>query len=214
MAKEMKAVIRAEVDPSGVVRGVNDVNRQLGKINKATAATAIATGIQGVSSALAMMRNVLEQIDRRNLEIQEIASRFSPQARAAQMQTELAKMRQSMALGPVMASEMQAIEQVKQRAISSETQRLMAAPAGSQAAAEDFKSFFTEMADRLREYPGRVLGGGPIANPVANPIRRFFNPLGDDFLSGQGLAGGMGSARGMSYAEKTARGIEKMAREN
>jgi hypothetical protein len=49
---------------------------------------------------------------------------------------------------------------------------------------------------------------------VANPIARFFNPLGSDFLSGQGLAGGMGSARGMSYAEKTARGIEKMAREN
>ena len=90
----------------------------------------------------------------------------------------------------------------------------MGAPAGSQVAAEDFKSFFTEMKNRLLEYPGRVLGGGPIMNPSANPIRRFWNPLGDDFLSGQGLAGGMGSARGMSYAEKTARGIEKMAREN
>jgi len=217
MAKEMKAVIRAEVDPRGVVSGVNEVNRQLGKINKAASASALATSFTAVGQAFNMARQVLDAIDRRQMAIQDMARKFSPDARGAEMMTEQAKIQQSLALGKQFGPELAQIEQMKQANIAAETARLQQMGTGSMAGAEDFKMFMGEMLNRTQEIPMRIMGGGSVVNPSANPVKRFFNPFGDDFLSGQGLAGGRGSARGMPYedaAARTARAVESMAKGN
>lgn len=217
MAKEMKAVIRAEVDPRGVVSGVNEVNRQLGKINKAASASAMATSFTAIGQAFNMARQVLDAIDRRQMAIQDMARRFSPGARGAEMMTEQAKIQQSLTLGRQFEPELVQIEQMRQANIAAETARLQQMGTGSMAASEDFKAFVSEMTNRVLESPGRIMGGGGVVNPNANPIRRFYNPFGDDFLSGQSLAGGRGSARGMPYedaAARTARAVESMAKGN
>ena len=217
MAKEMKAVIRAEVDPRGVVSGVNEVNRQLGKINKAATTSALATSFTAIGQAFNMARQVLDAIDRRQMAIQDMARKFSPGARAAEMMTEQAKIQQSLTLGKMMEPELVQIEQMRQANIASETARLQQMGAGSMVGSEDFKSFFREMINRSQEIPGRIIGGGPVVNPNMNPVKRFWNPFGDDFLSGQSLAGGRGSARGMPYedaAARTARAVESMAKGN
>lgn len=217
MAKEMKAVIRAEVDPRGVVSGVNEVNRQLGKINKAATTSALATSFTAIGQAFNMARQVLDAIDRRQMAIQDMARRFSPGARGAEMMTEQAKIQQSLTLGRQFEPELVQIEQMRQANIAAETARLQQMGTGSMAAAEDFKAFVSEMTNRVLESPGRIIGGGGVVNQNANPIRRFYNPFGDDFLSGQSLAGGRGSARGMPYedaAARTARAVESMAKGN
>lgn len=217
MAKEMKAVIRAEVDPRGVVSGVNEVNRQLGKINKAATTSALATSFTAIGQAFNMARQVLDAIDRRQMAIQDMARRFSPGARGAEMMTEQARIQQSLTLGRQFEPELVQIEQMRQANIAAETARLQQMGAGSMAATEDFKAFVSEMTNRVLESPGRIMGGGGIVNPNPNPIRRFYNPFGDDFLSGQALAGGRGSARFMPYetaAERTARAVESMAKGN
>lgn len=217
MAKEMKAVIRAEVDPRGVVSGVNEVNRQLGKINKAATTSALATSFTAIGQAFNMARQVLDAIDRRQMAIQDMARRFSPGARGAEMMTEQAKIQQSLTLGRQFEPELVQIEQMRQANIAAETARLQQMGTGSMAASEDFKAFVSEMTNRVLESPGRIMGGGGVVNPNVNPIRRFYNPFGDDFLSGQSLAGGRGSARGMPYedaAARTARAVESMAKGN
>jgi hypothetical protein len=213
----MKAVIRAEVDPRGVVSGVNEVNRQLGKINKAATTSALATSFTAIGQAFNMARQVLDAIDRRQMAIQDMARKFSPEARGAEMMTEQAKIQQSLALGKMMGPELAQIEQMKQANIAAETARILQSGAGQSAAYEDLKAFRDEMIDRTLEIPGRIVGGGPVANPNMNPAKRFWNPFGDDFLSGQSLAGGRGSARGMPYedaAARTARAVESMAKGN
>ena len=217
MAKEMKAVIRAEVDPRGVVSGVNEVNRQLGKINKAATTSALATSFTAIGQAFNMARQVLDAIDRRQMAIQDMARRFSPGARGAEMMTEQAKIQQSLTLGKMMEPELVQIEQMRQANIAAETARLQQMGTGSMAGSEDLKLFWDEMINRSQEIPGRIIGGGPVVNPNMNPAKRFWNPFGDDFLSGQSLAGGRGSARGMPYedaAARTARAVESMAKGN
>lgn len=59
--RSMKAVIRAEVDPSGVVRGVQTATRELEKLNRTAARTALASG---VTAAMQVGRGVVDVTQR------------------------------------------------------------------------------------------------------------------------------------------------------
>lgn len=59
--RSMKAVIRAEVDPSGVVRGVQTASRELEKLNRTAARTAMASGI---TAAMQVGRGVIDVTQR------------------------------------------------------------------------------------------------------------------------------------------------------
>lgn len=221
MAKEMKAVIRAEVDPRGVVRGVNEVNKQLDRINKGVMQTSVATSFSAAFSVLQQTANIImsavRAIDRRQQEIMEMAGRFAPEAVAGRMMTEAAKVRRDVELGKTFGPELGEIEKIRQHEIRKETERLKSMGSGGLAATEDFKMFWDEIYNRVTENPSRIMGDGAVVNPNANPIRRYYDPTGDDFLSGQSLAGGRGSARGMPYEsvpERQARAMEKLAKED
>ena len=58
MAREMKAVIRAEMDPSGVVKGVARAQAELRKLNAAAASAAFNTGATAAMAAAQMAARV------------------------------------------------------------------------------------------------------------------------------------------------------------
>lgn len=56
--RSMKAVIRAEVDPSGVVRGVNTATRELERLNQTSRRISIAAGVSAAIEASRVMVNM------------------------------------------------------------------------------------------------------------------------------------------------------------
>lgn len=111
MAREMKAVIKAEVDPSGVVRGVNQVNSQLDKLNRSASMTSMATGVSAafnmMQAAFAVGQRAMQAINTRVDDLMETTAKFDLNAYNAKVQAEVAKIqadkRIASALGPAVA---------------------------------------------------------------------------------------------------------------
>jgi hypothetical protein len=101
--KSEKVVIWAEVDPRGVVSGVNATNRELDKLNKtakrgATAA-GITAGIDAAQGAYGMIMRVIQMVDRRVEELNAMAVKYSPEAMAANAKLQVAKIESEVAIG-------------------------------------------------------------------------------------------------------------------
>jgi hypothetical protein len=111
MAREMKAVIRAEVDPSGVVRGVNAVNSQLDRLNRTASMASMATGVTAafntMQAAFAIGQRAMNAINTRVDDLMETTAKFDLNAYNAKVQSEIAKIqadkRIAAALGPAIA---------------------------------------------------------------------------------------------------------------
>ncbi len=111
MAREMKAVIRAEVDPSGVVKGVNQVNSQLDRLNRSASMTSMATGVSAafnmMQAAFAIGQRAMQAINNRVDDLMETTAKFDLNAYNAKVQAEIAKIqadkRIASALGPAVA---------------------------------------------------------------------------------------------------------------
>lgn len=193
MAKDVKAVIRAEVDPSGVVRGVAAVNRELQKINRSTGTTALASSFSMAQMAFGMIRQAFNAIDGRMQEIAKMSTRFSPEALRAGADTQYASIRQEMELGKALGLDVAGMERVKQRAMEEETARLKAAGGGQLAASESLKSDAGSALNKVLELPGNF-AADPTPNMVHDDVSRWWSGT-----SGAELSGGVGSARGMPY---------------
>jgi hypothetical protein len=87
--KSMKAVIRAEVDPSGVIKGVAATNRELQKLNSKTSAIAIGASFNMAQTGFAMLMQGFQMMDRRMTEMAAQSSRFSSEAQRGIMQTKM-----------------------------------------------------------------------------------------------------------------------------
>jgi len=93
--KSMKAVIRAEVDPSGVVRGVAAANRELQKLNATSAKAALASGISATIDAgqvaFGAIRSAVTALDKRADDLTKITTTFNVDAANAATQSEIEK---------------------------------------------------------------------------------------------------------------------------
>ena len=87
--KSMKAVIRAEVDPSGVIKGVAATNRELEKLNKKTSAIAVGASFSMAQQGFAILVQGFQMMDRRMSEMTAQASRFSSEAQRGIMRTKM-----------------------------------------------------------------------------------------------------------------------------
>lgn len=193
MAKEMKAVIRAEVDPSGVVRGVAAVNRELQKVSRSTGTTALASTFQMAQMGFSVIQNAFMAVDRRMQEIAKISKRFSPEAQRAAAETQYASIQQEIALGKSLGLGVAGMERVKQRAMAEETARLSAMGPDQMVAGESFKQDAITAWNRMLELPGAI-AANPMPNFVQDDVSRWWTGT-----SGAALAGGVGSTRGMPY---------------
>lgn len=101
--KSMKAVIQAEVDPSGVVKGVAATNKELQKLNRTATSAQIATGISAgismISSGYAAISGFLNKIDARVQELNAMAVKYSPEAMRANGELMVAKSKSEIAIG-------------------------------------------------------------------------------------------------------------------
>lgn len=109
--KSMKAVISAEVDPRGVVKGVAATTKELEKLNRSAKQSALASGISAgidaAQSAFGMINRVIQMVDKRVEELKAMAVKYSPEAMIANANLQVAKIQSEIeiakAVGPGVA---------------------------------------------------------------------------------------------------------------
>jgi hypothetical protein len=115
--KSMKAVIRAEVDPSGVIKGVAATNRELAKLNSKTSAIAVGASFNMAQMGFQMLMSVFRMMDRRVTEMAQMSTRFSPEAQRGVMQTKMLELRREQFMAKNFGLDVAGSERVKREGI-------------------------------------------------------------------------------------------------
>ena len=132
--KSMKAVIRAEVDPSGVIKGVAATNRELAKLNSKTSAIAVGASFNMAQMGFQMLMGAFRIMDRRMTEMAQMSTRFSPEAQRGVMETQIAKINQEIEMAKAYGLDVAGVERAKRKGIQERTQGDVAAAGGGQLA--------------------------------------------------------------------------------
>ena len=132
--KSMKAVIRAEVDPSGVIKGVAATNRELAKLNSKTSAIAVGASFNMAQQGFQMLMGAFQMIDRRMNEMAQMSTRFSPEAQRGVMETQIAKINQEIEMAKAYGGDVAGVERAKRQGITERTRSNVSAAGGGQLA--------------------------------------------------------------------------------
>jgi hypothetical protein len=132
--KSMKAVIRAEVDPKGVIKGVAATNRELSKLNSKTSAIAVGASFNMAQMGFQMLMGAFRIIDRRMTEMAQMSTRFSPEAQRGVMETQIAKINQEIEMAKAYGLDVAGVERAKRQGITQRTQSDVSAAGGGQLA--------------------------------------------------------------------------------
>ena len=152
--KSMKAVIRAEVDPSGVIKGVAATNRELAKLNSKTSAIAVGASFNMAQMGFQMLMGAFRIMDRRMTEMAQMATRFSPEAQRGVMETQIAKINQEIEMAKAYGLDVAGVERTKRQGISERTRGDVSAAGGGQLAfteslKQSAESMFNESMNQL-----------------------------------------------------------------
>ena len=152
--KSMKAVIRAEVDPSGVIKGVAATNRELAKLNSKTSAIAVGASFNMAQQGFQMLMGVFRIMDRRMTEMAQMSTRFSPEAQRGVMETQIAKINQEIEMAKAYGLDVAGVERTKRQGISERTRGDVSAAGGGQLAfteslKQSAESMFNESMNQL-----------------------------------------------------------------
>jgi len=132
--KSMKAVIRAEVDPKGVIKGVAATNRELAKLNSKTSAIAVGASFNMAQMGFQMLMGAFRIMDRRMTEMAQMSTRFSPEAQRGVMETQIAKINQEIEMAKAYGLDVAGVERAKRQGITQRTQSDVSAAGGGQLA--------------------------------------------------------------------------------
>jgi hypothetical protein len=132
--KSMKAVIRAEVDPKGVIKGVAATNRELSKLNSKTSAIAVGASFNMAQMGFQMLMGAFRIMDRRMTEMAQMSTRFSPEAQRGVMETQIAKINQEIEMAKAYGLDVAGVERAKRQGITQRTQSDVSAAGGGQLA--------------------------------------------------------------------------------
>jgi hypothetical protein len=130
----MKAVIRAEVDPKGVIKGVAATNRELSKLNSKTSAIAVGASFNMAQMGFQMLMGAFRILDRRMTEMAQMSTRFSPEAQRGVMETQIAKINQEIEMAKAYGLDVAGVERAKRQGITQRTQSDVSAAGGGQLA--------------------------------------------------------------------------------
>lgn len=152
--KSMKAVIRAEVDPSGVIKGVAATNRELAKLNSKTSAIAVGASFNMAQMGFQMLMGAFRIMDRRMTEMAQMSTRFSPEAQRGVMETQIAKINQEIEMAKAYGLDVAGVERTKRQGISERTRGDVSAAGGGQLAfteslKQSAESMFNESMNQL-----------------------------------------------------------------
>lgn len=191
--KSMKAVIRAEVDPSGVIKGVAATNRELQKLNSKTSAIAIGASFNMAQQGFQILMSAFQMIDRRMQEITALSSRFSPEAQRGIMETTMAKINDEIKYAKAFGPDVAGAERAKRSGMEARTATdLASAGSGQIAFSESMKQSGQTLFDKMID--GVVM-------TFTDPAKRFSTAGISDTLSNFGLGlgtSGQEATRGMS----------------
>jgi hypothetical protein len=191
--KSMKAVIRAEVDPSGVIKGVAATNRELAKLNSKTSAIAVGASFNMAQMGFQMLMGAFRILDRRMTEMAQMSTRFSPEAQRGVMETQIAKINQEIEMAKAYGLDVAGVERAKRQGITQRTQSDVSAAGGGQLA-------FTESLKQSAETMFNE-GMNQFTMSFTDPGKKFsmenLSNLNNQFLfgtSGQEKTAGMSDA--------------------
>jgi hypothetical protein len=128
--KSMKAVIRAEVDPSGVIKGVAATNRELAKLNSKTSAIAVGASFNMAQMGFQMLMSVFRVMDRRVTEMAAMSTRFSPEAQRGVMQTKMLELQRERFMAENFGLDVAGSERVKREGIQRRAEQDVASGTG------------------------------------------------------------------------------------
>jgi hypothetical protein len=191
--KSMKAVIRAEVDPSGVIKGVAATNRELAKLNSKTSAIAVGASFNMAQQGFQMLMGAFRIMDRRMTEMAQMSTRFSPEAQRGVMETQIAKINQEIEMAKAFGLDVAGVERAKRQGITERTQADVAAAGGGQMA-------FTESMKQSGETLFNKMIDGVIMT-FTDPAKKFSMQNISNDLSNFGLGlgtSGQEATKGMS----------------
>jgi hypothetical protein len=191
--KSMKAVIRAEVDPKGVIKGVAATNRELAKLNSKTSAIAVGASFNMAQMGFQMLMGAFRILDRRMTEMAQMSTRFSPEAQRGVMETQIAKINQEIEMAKAYGLDVAGVERAKRQGITQRTQSDVSAAGGGQLA-------FTESLKQSAETMFNE-GMNQFTMSFTDPGKKFsmenLSNLNNQFLfgtSGQEKTAGMSDA--------------------
>ena len=206
--KSMKSVIYAEMDTSGIVRGVAKTTAELGKLNRTAKSGAMAAGVtaglQAAQGAYTLIGRVIDQIDRRYLEIQAMSVKFSPEASAAKSRMTGAQTNADIDIGKAAGLGVAADLASQQKTLEERAKAARQNPGGvaaGEAAYGVLKASALNAGVTFGEAAMKSIGDpwneqGPIS-AMLDQAKTFEYMFGS--TTGADLAGGVGSARGMPY---------------
>ena len=182
--KSMKAVIRAEVDPKGVIKGVAATNRELSKLNSKTSAIAVGASFNMAQMGFQMLMGAFRIMDRRMTEMAQMSTRFSPEAQRGVMETQIAKINQEIEMAKAYGLDVASVERAKRQGITERTQIDVAAAGGGQMAATE------SMKQSGQTLFNKMIDG--VITTFTDPAKKFSTAGISDALSNFGL--GLGTS--------------------
>lgn len=164
--KSMKAVIRAEVDPSGVIKGVAATNRELAKLNSKTSAIAVGASFNMAQMGFQMLMGAFRIMDRRMTDLAAMSTRFSPEAQRGVMQTKMLELRREQFMANTFGIDVAGAERSKREGIQRRAQADVSGGAGQ-------ISFFESLKQDAMSFGNELLGSA--AQGISDP-EEFLKP--------------------------------------
>jgi hypothetical protein len=187
--KSMKAVIRAEVDPSGVIKGVAATNRELAKLNSKTSAIAVGASFNMAQMGFQMLMSVFRMMDRRVTEMAQMSTRFSPEAQRGIMQTKMIELRREQFMAQNFGLDVAGSERVKQEGMTRRAYQDVASGTGGISFTESLKQDASSLMnagsanfmENLME-PSKIIGDSKVNARRFKELQEFMPFLSSDIL--------------------------------
>ena len=197
--KSMKAVIRAEVDPSGVIKGVAATNRELAKLNSKTSAIAVGASFNMAQMGFQMLMSVFRMMDRRVSEMAQMSTRFSPDAQRGIMQTKMLELRREQFMAQNFGLDVAGSERVKREGMTRRAYQDVASGTGGMSFIESLKQDASSLMnagsanfmENLME-PNKIIGDSKVNARRFKELQEFMPFLSENYLVGKRASGGVG----------------------
>lgn len=197
--KSMKAVIRAEVDPSGVIKGVAATNRELEKLNKKTSAIAIGASFSMAQQGFAVLTSIFRMMDRRVTEMAQMSSRFSPEAQRGAMQTKILELRREQFMSQNFGLDVAGSERVKREGMTRRAYQDVATGTGgisfTESLKQDASSLMNAASGNFMENlmdPSKIITNKGVNARRFKELQEFMPFLSEHYLVGKRANGGVG----------------------
>lgn len=208
--KSLKASIQVDMDAKGVAKGVAATNRELDKLNKTARSTSMATGIMAginvVQTAYAAISGIINSINEHVNKLDQLGRTFSREGGRAEGSRQIAEMETDRAIGSAMGVSAATNAMIEEKAMRDRAARIQADAANVGGGASALSDFGQTLKNSVVAGYDQFIANwnDPLSLDSPNVFGAMEQQLGVPQyyfggMTGEALAGGRGSARGMPY---------------